>query len=337
MRDFMDSQLTKVLQVQDASVQIKNNKNQLSITEGVSFEIEKGETLGIVGESGCGKSITALSIIGLLPKNAEVTSGQIKLNGKNLLDLSNDEYRALRGKDMSMIFQDPMTSLNPVYTVGYQISEQLHVHTDLSKRQYMKRVIELLRLVGIPRPEEIVKEYPHQLSGGMRQRVMIAMGLACDPGLLIADEPTTALDVTIQAQILELMKDLQDELDMSILFITHDLGVVAEICDRVIVMYAGQVVEEANVNTLFDHPKHPYTVGLMESTPKLGEHRDQLYSIEGTVPQIDQMPKGCRFADRCPKAFDKCFIETPTEFQTEDHSKVRCWLYSEEREEVIRV
>lgn len=333
----MSDQTNKVLEVQEASIQIESNGKKLSITEGISFDITKGETVGIVGESGCGKSITALSIIGLLPKNASVAKGSINLNGKNLLELTADEYRNLRGKDMSMIFQDPMTSLNPVYKIGYQISELFSVHSDLPKKKHKEKVIELLRLVGIPRAEEIVNDYPHQLSGGMRQRVMIAMGLACDPGLLIADEPTTALDVTIQAQILELMKKLQAELEMSILFITHDLGVVAEICDRVIVMYAGQVVEEADVSTLFDAPKHPYTIGLMESSPKLGEYIDKLYSIEGTVPQIDEMPKGCRFADRCPKVFEKCFIENPPEFVVNDASKCRCWLYENQREEVLNI
>lgn len=327
--------MEKVLDVQNLNVQIKSNGKQLSITEGVSFHIEKGETLGIVGESGCGKSITALSIMGLLPANASVGTGSINLNGKNLVELDGKAYRKLRGKDMSMIFQDPMTSLNPVYSIGFQISELLKVHTDLPKKKHKEKVIDLLRLVGIPRPDEVMNDYPHQLSGGMRQRVMIAMGLACDPGLLIADEPTTALDVTIQAQILELMKKLQGDFDMSILFITHDLGVVAEVCDRVIVMYAGQVVEEANVQTLFKEPKHPYTKGLMESTPKLGEHKEKLHSIEGTVPQIDEMPKGCRFADRCSMAMEKCLTQEPPMFTTMDSSKSRCWLYETvEKEEV---
>lgn len=333
----MSNQTNKVLEVENVNVQIKSGGKQLSITEGVSFDLLKGETLGIVGESGCGKSITALSIMGLLPNNASVEEGKIKLNGGNLLELDDDAYRNLRGKDMSMIFQDPMTSLNPVYTIGFQISELLKEHTDLPKKKYKEKVIELLKLVGIPRPDEVVNDYPHQLSGGMRQRIMIAMGLACDPKLLIADEPTTALDVTIQAQILELMKKLQDEFDMSILFITHDLGVVAEICDRVIVMYAGQIVEEASVQELFEKPKHPYTVGLMASTPRLGEHKEKLHSIEGTVPQIDKMPKGCRFADRCSKAMDKCFTEAPPIYHTKDSTKTRCWLYENVEEEVAPV
>lgn len=331
----MTKQTDTVLEVQNMDVQIKSNGKILSITEDVSFNIKKGETVGIVGESGCGKSITALSIMGLLPENASVGAGKIVLNDKSLLDLDPHAYRKLRGKEMSMIFQDPMTSLNPVYTIGFQMAELLKVHTKLPKKKYKEKVIELLRLVGIPRPDEVANDYPHQLSGGMRQRVMIAMGLACDPGLLIADEPTTALDVTIQAQILELMKNLQKDLHMSILFITHDLGVVAEMCDRVVVMYAGQVVEEADVETLFESPKHPYTQGLMKSTPKLGEHKEKLHSIEGTVPQIGEMPKGCRFADRCPKVMDRCFNEAPPVFHTKDASTSRCWLYENvEKEEV---
>lgn len=326
-----------VLEIQDVNVQIKSNGKKLLITEGVTFDLRKGETLGIVGESGCGKSITALSIIGLLPGNASVANGSIKLNGVDLVKLDSDSYRKLRGKEMAMIFQDPMTSLNPVYTVGFQITELLKEHTVLSKKKYKEKVIELLQLVGIPRPNEVINDYPHQLSGGMRQRVMIAMGLACNPKLLIADEPTTALDVTIQAQILDIMKKLQSELEMSTLFITHDLGVVAEICDRVIVMYAGQVVEEADVETLFETPKHPYTVGLMSSSPKLGEYKERLHSIEGTVPQLEEMPVGCRFVLRCSKAMDKCLTEAPPMFTTKEQTKCRCWLYdySEEQVELV--
>ncbi|MFD1038418.1 ABC transporter ATP-binding protein [Virgibacillus byunsanensis] len=331
MRDY--SQNT-VLEVNNIKTKVRSDREEFSIIEDVSFHIDKGETVGIVGESGCGKSITALSIMGLLPKNAEVVEGEINLNGTNLLNLNKDSYRKLRGKDMAMIFQDPMTSLNPVYTVGFQIYELLKLHSNLSNRAAKEKAINMLKLVGIPRPDEVVNEYPHQLSGGMRQRVMIAMGLACDPGLLIADEPTTALDVTIQAQILELMKKIQFEFEMSILFITHDLGVVAETCDRVVVMYAGQVVEEAEVETLFAEPKHPYTKGLMASTPKIGEHKDRLNTIEGTVPQLQEMPKGCRFADRCPQVMEKCRTQVPPKFNTASNTKCRCWLYEDEKEVV---
>lgn len=323
----MTDQLENVLEVDNVCVQIHSNKSKLTITEGVSFNLKEGETLGIVGESGCGKSITALSIIGLLPDNASVTEGSIRLKGKNLLDLSRDEYRMLRGKEISMIFQDPMTSLNPVYTIGFQIAELFKEHTSIPKHEYKDAVIKLLKLVSIPRPEEIINEYPHQLSGGMRQRVMIAMGLACEPELLIADEPTTALDVTIQAQILDIMKNLQAEFNMSTLFITHDLGVVAEICDRVVVMYAGQVVEESSVETMFTTPKHPYTQGLMASIPKIGEHKDKLHSIRGTVPQLDEIPRGCRFADRCSKVMKKCREQAPPMFSTGENTQTRCWLY----------
>jgi len=326
----MTTQSENILELENVKVQIHSNKDVLEITEGVSFELKKGETLGIVGESGCGKSITALSIIGLLPENAEVAEGSIKLKGEDLLTLSQDEYRQLRGKEISMIFQDPMTSLNPVYTIGFQIEELLKEHTNIPKEEYKEEVINLLRLVSIPRPEEIIHDYPHQLSGGMRQRVMIAMGLACDPEILIADEPTTALDVTIQAQIIDIMKNLQEELNMSTLFITHDLGVVAEICDRVVVMYAGQIVEQASVDELFDNPKHPYTKGLMKSIPKIGEYKEKLHSIEGSVPQLHEIKGGCRFADRCSMAMEKCFEKAPPMFETKGNTKTRCWLFEEQ-------
>jgi peptide/nickel transport system ATP-binding protein len=316
-----------ILELKNLQTVIQNDEGEFSVLEDVSLYLKTGETLGVVGESGCGKSITALSIMGLLPPAAKIKNGEITLKDTNLLALDKNAYRKRRGKDIAMIFQDPMTSLNPVYTVGFQIIEILREHTDISKKEAKEKAIEMLKLVGIPRPSEVINEYPHQLSGGMRQRIMIAIGLACNPEVLIADEPTTALDVTIQAQILDLLNSLQKRLDMAIMLITHDLGVVSEVCDRVVVMYAGQVVEEADVKEIFQHPSHPYTEGLIASTPKIGERREYLYTIEGTVPRLEEMPKGCRFATRCPKAFDKCFSEAPPLFTLSPTQKSKCWLY----------
>lgn len=322
----------KVLEVTNLKTRIKMEREEYAIIEGVGFHVDSGETVGIVGESGCGKSMTALSIMGLLPENANVCEGEIRLRGTNLLTLSRDAYRKKRGKEMSMIFQEPMSSLNPVYTIGFQLIELLREHTTMSKAEARNKAIDMLKTVGIPRPQEVIDEFPHQLSGGMRQRVMIAMGLACNPDILIADEPTTALDVTIQAQILELMKKLQQQFDMAILLITHDLGVVAEVCDRVIVMYAGQIVEEAPIDTLFEDPRHPYTKGLISSTPKIGETKDRLHTIEGTVPQLSEMPKGCRFASRCSEAMDLCLRESPPLIDLSEQVRCRCWLYPNTRE-----
>jgi peptide/nickel transport system ATP-binding protein len=318
-----------ILELKNLYTVIQNDKGEFPVIEDVSIILKNGETLGIVGESGCGKSITALSIMGLLPSAVKIKKGEIYLKGTNLLSIDKNSYRKKRGKEMAMIFQEPMTSLNPVYTVGFQISEILREHSKISKKEAKVKVIEMLNLVGIPRAAEIINEYPHQLSGGMRQRIMIAMGLACNPEVLIADEPTTALDVTIQAQILDLLKSLQEKLDMSIMLITHDLGVVSEICDRVVVMYAGQVVEEADVKDIFNHPTHPYTKGLIASTPKIGEKTEFLYTIEGTVPGLEEMPKGCKFAPRCPQAFSKCYPEAPPLFEINDNQKCRCWLFEE--------
>ncbi|MFP3390227.1 ABC transporter ATP-binding protein [Brevibacillus sp. SIMBA_040] len=317
----------KVLEVRNVKTRIKMENKEYAIIEGIDFHVDSKETVGIVGESGCGKSMTALSIMGLLPENARVSEGEICLQGINLLSISKDAYRKKRGNEMSMIFQEPMSSLNPVYTIGFQLIELLREHTIMSKSQAKKKAIEMLQTVGIPRPNEVINEYPHQLSGGMRQRVMIAMGLACNPDILIADEPTTALDVTIQAQILELMKKLQEQFDMAILLITHDLGVVAEVCDRVIVMYAGQIVEEAPVLTLFETPSHPYTKGLIASTPKIGDEKDRLHTIEGTVPQLSAMPKGCRFSTRCSEVTERCMRESPPLVELSEHVRCRCWLY----------
>ncbi len=275
--------------------------------DGVSFELRRGETLGLVGESGCGKSVSALSVMRLIPQPpGQIESGEILFAGRDLLRLSEEEMCRVRGDEIAMIFQEPMTSLNPVLTCGFQITESVILHQGVSKQEARNRAIEMLRLVGIPAPEQRVDEYPHQLSGGMRQRVMIAMALSCNPQLLIADEPTTALDVTIQAQILELLQRLQEELKMAVLMITHDLGVIAEVADRVAVMYAGQVVEYASTRDLFNSPQHPYTRGLMQSVPRLDESRERLDIISGIVPDAREFPEGCRFAPRCPLAEDRC-------------------------------
>ncbi len=299
--------------VDNLSIEFATDKGTVRAVDGVSFEIPKGKTVGLVGESGCGKSVTALSIMRLIPTPpGHYAGGQIHYQGQNLLELPEPEMRKLRGNRISMIFQEPMTSLNPVFTIGNQIAEAICLHEKLNYKSGLEKAIHMLELVGIPSPKDRAACYPHQLSGGMRQRVMIAMALACKPDLLIADEPTTALDVTIQAQIMELMLQLQQEMGMSILLITHDLGVVAETCDQVVVMYAGRVVEQADVQTIFKHPKHPYTVGLLASVPgnldKGGGSGGQarLQTIPGLVPNLLNLPQGCRFQDRCSRATDPC-------------------------------
>ncbi|HSD30989.1 MAG TPA: ABC transporter ATP-binding protein [Gemmatimonadales bacterium] len=300
--------------------------------DGVSLDLYPGETLGVVGESGCGKTVMSLSILRLVPEPpGHIRPGSlIEFEGHNLLTLSPRDLRAVRGNRIAMIFQEPMTSLNPVLTIGDQVAEAAIVHQHLSRGVARRRAIELLRQVGIPEPEERVDHYPHQLSGGMRQRVMIAMALICRPQILIADEPTTALDVTIQAQILELLARLQQELGMAVLLITHDLGVVAGTADRVVVMYAGQVVETAPTPELFAHPRHPYTEGLMESIPRLDRPRARLHSIPGSVPAATAWPQGCRFHPRCPYAWDKCRTEEPPLLETgTDGHTARCWLVAE--------
>lgn len=320
------------LEVDKLQVAFRTDKGEVVSVDEVTFQLKQGETIGIVGESGCGKSVTSLSVMRLLGRTGMIKKGSIQFNGKDLTKLSEAQMREIRGNEISMIFQEPMTSLNPVFTIGNQMLELIHLHMNMSKNEARAYAIEMLKKVGIPRAEQLIDEYPHKLSGGMRQRVMIAMALSCKPSLLIADEPTTALDVTIQAQILELMKKLRQESNTAIMIISHDLGVIAEMADKVLVMYAGQVVEEADVFTLFDEPKHPYTKGLMESIPHL-EHDSQkkLFSIPGTVPNLHMMPKGCRFHDRCPYATEKCVTEQPPLLSIPDNQnhRVRCWLLDE--------
>jgi len=298
--------------------------------DGVSFDIKKGETLAIVGESGSGKSVTSLSIMGLIPSPpGRIENGDIKFHNESLLTKTEKEMRAIRGNQISMIFQEPMTSLNPVYKIGDQIIESIILHQKLSKNEAKKEVIRLLNLVGIPEPERRLTQYPHELSGGMRQRVMIAIALACNPEVLIADEPTTALDVTIQNQILALMKKLKRETNMSIMLITHDLGVVAEMADRVVVMYSGQVVEQGDIFTIFENPKHPYTEGLLRSMPTAEKRSGKLYAIEGVVPNPLNLPKGCRFAPRCEYATTLCKNEMPEIQPLSEDEVVRCWKYTD--------
>lgn len=320
--------VNNLLEVKDLQIVFEKEKKELVSVDNVSFSLKRGETLGIVGESGCGKSVTSLSIMRLLGKNGRIRQGEVLFAGEDIAHVSDKRIRELRGNEISMIFQEPMTSLNPVLTIGDQMMESIRLHMKLDKKAARQYAIEMLEKVRIPRAEVIIDEYPHGLSGGMRQRVMIAMALSCKPKLLIADEPTTALDVTIQAQILKLMQGLREESDTSIMLITHDLGVIAEMADRVIVMYAGQVVEEAEVFELFDNPKHPYTKGLMASIPHIEfDGNERLVSIPGTVPSLDQMPQGCRFQSRCSFATDKCIEQQPSLTQITTQHAVRCFLY----------
>ena len=315
-----------ILEVNNLQTAFRKEATEVIAVDDVSFKLIKGKTLGVVGESGCGKSITSLSIMGLLGKKGYVKKGSIHFNNQDLTKINESEYRSIRGNDISMIFQEPMTSLNPVLTIENQMLEGIQLHLKLPKKEARQYAIEMLGKVKIPRPADVMKEYPHQLSGGMRQRVVIAMALACNPKIVIADEPTTALDVTIQAQILQLMKELKEELSTAIMFITHDLGVIAEMADQVIVMYAGQIVEQADVYTLFREPKHPYTQGLMSSIPHLDtENEQRLISIPGTVPTLQNMPQGCRFKDRCQFAQEKC-NDRPPLINIDENHLVRCWL-----------
>ncbi len=317
-----------LLEVKDLRTEFFSSKtSSVTAVANVSFNINKGEILGLVGESGCGKSVTSLSIMQLLKDTpGKITNGQVILDGVDLVQSSIDDIRKIRGGKMSMIFQEPMSALNPSMRIDKQMIETIRLHSNRTKEEALAHAAEMLKKVGIPDPPRVLKNYPHQLSGGMSQRVMIAMALSNDPQLLIADEPTTALDVTIQAQILELMKKLQKEDQSSILLITHDLGVVAEMCTRVIVMYAGKIVEEAPVVTLFGNPSHPYTQGLIASVPKLGSGVKTLPSIPGSVPDLAAMPEGCRFAPRCKYATDKCRAENPELIEIAENHKCRCWL-----------
>jgi oligopeptide/dipeptide ABC transporter ATP-binding protein len=325
----------QLLQVDNLVTSFRTADGKLPAVRGVSFSVNKGETLCIVGESGCGKSITSLSIMRLLPSNGEISSGSIRFQGKDLSTLSQEEMRKVRGNDISMIFQEPMTALNPVFTVGYQIREPLMIHKRISKKKAHLEAIELLKQVGIPSPEKRMQQYPHELSGGMRQRVMIAMALACRPTLLIADEPTTALDVTIQSQILDLIDDLKQTFNMGVVLITHDMGVVAEVADRVMVMYAGEKIEEADVETLFNNPQHPYTKGLLRSVPNVDDREHKLEPIPGTLPSLNEQIKGCRFHQRCEFATDKCRDQSPDIFTVKDGHYVRCWLQEVEEDEQV--
>jgi len=321
----------KVLEIRDLKTYFFTFEGIAKAVDGVSYQLAKGEPLGVVGESGCGKSVTALSILRLIPvPPGKVVGGEILFKGENLLNLSEDEMRKIRGNRISMIFQEPMTSLNPVFTVGNQIQETLKLHQGLSKKESLEKAVEMLKLVNIPTPERCVERYPHELSGGMRQRVMIAMALACNPEILIADEPTTALDVTIQAQILDLMIKLKEELGMAIILITHNLGVIAEMVRRVLVMYAGKIVEEAKTKTIFENPQHPYTMGLLKSIPRLGDKirlgKIRLNEIPGVVPSLYELPPGCKFSTRCPLVMDICRGKEPPLQEIEESHFSSCWL-----------
>ncbi|TYO69539.1 ABC transporter ATP-binding protein [Rossellomorea marisflavi] len=317
---------TDLLSVKNMVTAFRTANGEVSAVRGISFSVKKGETLCVVGESGCGKSITSLSVMGLLPSNGSIKEGSIEFDGNDLVTYSPEQLRKIRGKDMSMIFQEPMTALNPVLTIGYQLREPLMLHKQIGKSEATKQGIDLLKQVGIPYPEKRMKQYPHELSGGMRQRVMIAIALACSPKLLIADEPTTALDVTIQAQILDLIQDAKEQYGMGVMMITHDMGVVAEVADRVMVMYAGEKIEEGDVESIFENPQHPYTKGLLNSVPNLDGPDFELEAIPGSLPNIDEKISGCRFHPRCPFAMDRCKSETPPEYTVAGEHKVKCWL-----------
>lgn len=319
-----------LLEIKGLRTHFFTDEGEIPAVDGVSLHVKKGEIVGIVGESGSGKSVTSLSVMQLVPNPpGQIVGGEINFNNENLVSASNKRMKAIRGKEIAMIFQEPMTSLNPLFTIGNQIRESIRIHEKISKKEAHQKAINLLKLVGLPRAEDVIDEYPHQLSGGMRQRVMIAMAMSCEPDLLIADEPTTALDVTIQAQILDLMRKLNAEKNTAILLITHDLGVVAEMCDRVVVMYAGQVVEEGTVREVLKEPHHPYTQGLIRSLPRLEEKSQKLYSIKGTVPRPKLGRVGCRFAPRCDLAFERCFKESPELYPAGTNRFSRCFLHDE--------
>ena len=329
----MESANQNILEIENLSTAFLFSGKPVAVTKDITFNVRRGEILGIVGESGSGKSVTAKTVMRLLPSPpSSVLSGSIILDGEDVLSLSERQMQNLRGNAMSMIFQEPMTALNPVYTCGNQIMEAVRKHQKLNKKEAAQVALEMLKLVGIPMPEQRMKAYPHELSGGMRQRVMIAMALSCKPKLLIADEPTTALDPTIQEQILELIRELHQRENMSVMYITHDLGVIAETCHRVVVMYAGMIQEIAEVHDLFHRPLHPYTMGLMKAMPKLGDKKERLYDIKGVVPHITNMPAGCRFAPRCPHATERCHAECPKIVDAGNGHMVRCHQNFETKE-----
>lgn len=314
----------KVIEVKNLSAAYGKKHKLTQVVQDVSFVVNKGEILGIVGESGCGKSVTSLSMMGL---NQQMTvTGQVLFGNQNLLSINEKQWRKIRGNEFSMIFQEPMTSLNPLFTIGDQLIESVIIHKRITKKAARQKAIEMMEIVGLPRAEQLLKQYPHELSGGMRQRIMIAMALMCDPKMLIADEPTTALDVTIQAQILKLLKQMNEKLGTAIMLITHDLAVVLNVCQRVAIMYAGRIVEEGDVKTIFKHPKHPYTQGLFQSIPTLETKKKKLYSIEGNVPKPGTIKKGCTFAPRCPLSFDRCYQEEPPLYQADTGQMARCFL-----------
>ena len=318
------------MEIKNLRTYFYTEEGTVKAVDGLDLTLHEGETLAVVGEAGCGKSVTSLSILGLVvTPPGKIEEGEILFHGEDLLRKSEKEMRKIRGNEISMIFQEPLTSLNPVFTVGRQIMETLTLHRGMDKRAAHAEAVRLLAQVGIPNPEKAVNDYPHQLSGGMRQRVMIAMALSCEPRILIADEPTTALDVTIQAQILRLLADMKRQTRTSIILITHDLGIVAQVAENVVVMYAGQAVEYGDVNAIFADPLHPYTEGLLKSIPKIGEKRERLYSIEGMVPSQKNYPKGCRFAPRCEYATQKCHERKPELMTRQDGRRVRCWRYEE--------
>ena len=318
----------KLLDVKNLKTSFFTHVGEVKAIRGVSFHLDKGEALGIVGESGSGKSVTSMSVMKLLQHPGKVTEGELIFDGEDLVKKTEKEMQSIRGNDISMIFQDPMTSLNPVYTIGDQIMEAIIKHQKMSKNDAKKKAIDMLKIVGIPSPEKRVNQYPHEFSGGMRQRAMIAMALSCEPQLLIADEPTTALDVTIQAQILELMKDLKDRLNTAIILITHDLGVVADVCSRIVVMYGGLIMEEGSTEDIFYNPKHPYTMGLLKSIPKIAdkEHKERLIPIVGSPPDLLKPPRGCPFAPRCDYAMKICMDKMPEYTNIKDSHKSMCWL-----------
>ncbi len=320
-----------LLEVKNLKTYFYTDEGVVRAVDGISFDIKKGETLGMIGESGCGKSVSALSIMRLISEPpGRIMEGEINFQGENLREKSEPEMRRIRGNEIAMVFQEPMTSLNPLFTIGDQIAEAIILHQKVDKREAQFRVIEMLQRVGMPSPERRAHQYPHQLSGGMRQRAMIGMALSCNPDLLIADEPTTALDVTIQAQILELMERFKDELGMALLLITHNLGVIAEVSDRVVLVYAGKTVEYADVISIFKHPRHPYMMGLLESVPRLDDASEKLKIIKGVVPTALNLPRGCRFHPRCEKVMEVCKVKPPRILEVEKNHGVRCWLYDSE-------